>query len=77
MLLALLRWFGRNLTTLLLAFVLAIVVWVSAVLTADPNETRIYNRTVTLVGQDFEPHVNRQSSRSGPDHHPGAAFDSL
>jgi YbbR domain-containing protein len=52
MLLAPLRWLGRNLTTLLLAFILAVVVWVSAVLTADPNEERIYNRTVTLVGQD-------------------------
>lgn len=51
MLLAPLRWLGRNLTTLLLAFILAVVVWVSAVLTADPNEERIYNRNVNLVGQ--------------------------
>jgi YbbR domain-containing protein len=51
MLLAPLRWIGRNLTSLLLAFILAVVVWVSAVLTADPNEERIFNRTVSLVGQ--------------------------
>ncbi len=51
MLFAPFRWLGRNLTTLLLAFILAVVVWVSAVLTADPNEERIYNRTINLVGQ--------------------------
>ena len=31
-----LRWLGRNLSTLLLAFVLAVVVWVSSILTTDP-----------------------------------------
>lgn len=33
-----LRWFGENFATLLLAFILAIAVWVSAVVAADPNE---------------------------------------
>jgi YbbR domain-containing protein len=33
-----LRWFVRNLGTLLLAFLLAFAVWISAVVTADPNE---------------------------------------
>lgn len=47
MLLAPLRWLGRNLGTLLLAFVLAIVVWVSATVTADPNVERTY-RAVTI-----------------------------
>ncbi len=31
------RWIGRNIGTLLLAFALALLVWVSAVLSADPN----------------------------------------
>ncbi len=35
--LAPLRWLMRNLSTLVLALILATVVWVSAVLTADPN----------------------------------------
>lgn len=49
-----LRWLGRNLSTLLLAFVLAVIVWVSAVVAADPNEERVYSRGVTLevIGKD-------------------------
>lgn len=42
------RWLGKNLSTLLLAFVLAVVVWVSAVVAADPNEERVYPRAVSL-----------------------------
>ncbi|MEW5872216.1 MAG: CdaR family protein [Chloroflexota bacterium] len=41
-LLAPLRWIARNLSTLLLAFILAVVVWVSAVVTADPNEEQTF-----------------------------------
>jgi YbbR domain-containing protein len=32
------QWLGRNLSTLLLSFLLALAVWVSAVLSADPNQ---------------------------------------
>lgn len=32
------KWLGKNLSTILLAFILSIVVWISAVVTADPNE---------------------------------------
>jgi YbbR domain-containing protein len=48
------RWLGRNLGTLLLALILAIVVWVSAVVAADPNEKRLYPRAVPLevTGKD-------------------------
>ncbi len=48
------RWLGRNLGTLLLALILAIVVWVSAVVAADPNEKRLYPRAVPLevMGKD-------------------------
>jgi YbbR domain-containing protein len=42
-----LRWLVRNLGTLLLAFLLAIAVWISAVVTADPNEQSTY-RPVTI-----------------------------
>jgi len=35
---AALRWFGENFLTLLLALILAIAVWVSAVVATDPNE---------------------------------------
>jgi YbbR domain-containing protein len=47
MLLAPLRWLARNLSTLLLAFLLAVVVWVTAVISNDPNEEATY-RAVTL-----------------------------
>lgn len=49
-----LRWLVTNLSTLLLAFALAIVVWVSAVLSADPNETRLLSRLVPIevIGQN-------------------------
>ena len=54
MLMGPIRWLGRNLSSLLLAFVLAVVVWVSAVVAADPNEERVYLRLVPieLIGQD-------------------------
>jgi YbbR domain-containing protein len=43
-----LRWLGRNLSALLLAFLLAVVVWVSAVLATDPNVEADYTRPVEL-----------------------------
>jgi YbbR domain-containing protein len=48
------HWLGRNLGTLLLAFALALVVWVSSVISADPNidcptPIRI---PVDVIGQD-------------------------
>jgi len=46
-----LNWIARNLSTLILAFILAVVVWVSAVLDADPNRERTYTRSVELLGQ--------------------------
>lgn len=42
------RWLGRNLSTLVLAFLLAVVVWVSAVLSTDPNVEAVYSRSVEL-----------------------------
>lgn len=48
---SLLSRFGRNLSTLLLAFILALVVWVAAVLDSDPNRDRTYLRNIMLIGQ--------------------------
>lgn len=54
MLLGPIRWLGRNLSSLFLAFVLAVIVWVSAVVAADPSEERVYQRPVPIeiIGQD-------------------------
>jgi YbbR domain-containing protein len=48
------RWLGRNLGTLLLAFALALVVWVSSVVAEDPNIDCSSPTSVPLevVGQD-------------------------
>jgi YbbR domain-containing protein len=47
-----LRWLVRNFRTLFLAFGLALVVWVSSVIAADPNETRTYsNVPLETVGK--------------------------
>lgn len=48
------RLFAKNLRTFLLALVLGISVWVSAVSAADPNEVRVFPRPIPIevVGQD-------------------------
>ncbi len=48
------RWFASNIRTFLLALVLAIAVWISAVTSADPDEMRIYPNAIPLeiIGQD-------------------------
>ncbi len=50
MLLKLFRWFVRNLGTLIIASILALIVWVSAVIAADPNEERTYLRPLPVIG---------------------------
>ncbi len=49
-----LRWFTTNLRTFLLAFALALAVWVTAVTAADPDETQVYPAPIPIeyVGQD-------------------------
>lgn len=49
-----LRWLAKNLGTLLTAFILAVIVWVSAVRASDPNEEHILTRSVQIeiIGQD-------------------------
>jgi hypothetical protein len=47
MLVRLVRWFSRNLGNLVLAFIMAVVVWVAATISAtDPNQESIYPRSV-------------------------------
>jgi YbbR domain-containing protein len=53
--LAILRWLGKNIGTLLMAFVLSMVVWISAVVAADPNVEQTLNRGVPLEIEDLEP----------------------
>lgn len=45
-------WLGKNLSALLLAFFLSLVVWISAVVTADPNEEHVMRAiAIEKVGQ--------------------------
>jgi YbbR domain-containing protein len=48
------RWIAANFRTFLLAFVLAIAVWVTAVTSANPDETQIYPHPIPIefIGQD-------------------------
>jgi YbbR domain-containing protein len=48
------RWFASNIRTFLLALILGVAVWVSAVSAADPDVERLYPRSVPIeiVGQD-------------------------
>jgi YbbR domain-containing protein len=54
MIIRILRWLGKNISTLLVALLLALVVWVSAVLSADPNVNCDLGRQVPieLIGKD-------------------------
>jgi YbbR domain-containing protein len=47
-----LRWLGRNLSTLLLAFILSLIVWGSAVTAADPNQERVFQVPIEVIGQN-------------------------
>jgi len=49
------RWIFRNLGTMILALVLAIAVWVSAVTAADPDEVRTFPRVIPLQLQAKDP----------------------
>ena len=50
---AALRWLTRNFGTLLTAFALAVIVWVSSVISSDPNEEQILGRAIPIeiIGQ--------------------------
>lgn len=59
-----LRWLAKNIGTLLTAFILAVIVWVSAVIASDPNENLPLERPVQIeiIGQD--PNLQIMSDRS-------------
>lgn len=44
------RWLARNISTFLLALVLAIIAWVAAVTAADPNQEQEYSVVVDIIG---------------------------
>ena len=48
----LLRWLGRNISTLLIAFILASIVWASAVTAVDPNEERVFDIPIEVLGKN-------------------------
>lgn len=49
-----LRWLAKNFSTLLTAFILGVIIWVSAVIASDPNEEHVLARPVPIeiIGQD-------------------------
>ena len=49
-----LRWLAKNLGTLLTAFIMAVIVWVSSVVASDPNVDNTLSRPVAIevIGQD-------------------------
>ncbi len=44
------RWTRKNLGTLFLAFALAVIVWISAVTSADPNQEKNYSVPIEIIG---------------------------
>ncbi len=52
MIISALRWLGRNLSTLLMAFILALIVWISAVISEDPNLEEVLQRPVRSKKSD-------------------------
>ncbi len=42
------RWLATNFRTFLLAFALALVVWVTAVTSANPDETQVYPNPIPI-----------------------------
>lgn len=50
------RWLGQNVGSLLLAFILSVVVWITAQVSEDPNEQRVFPRNIPLqlVGRDAD-----------------------
>jgi YbbR domain-containing protein len=52
-----LRWLGRNLRTFLLAFALAVAVWVTAVTSANPDQTQTYPNPVPIEYIGLNPNL--------------------
>ena len=57
----LMRWLGNHLGTLILAFILALAVWISAVVSTDPNEERTLRPiNLEVIGQPSDSVVVNQ-----------------
>lgn len=61
-----LRWLARYFSSLVTALILAVIVWVSAVIASDPNEEQILNRPVPIeiIGQDSNLQILGDVSRT-------------
>jgi len=57
-----LRWLGRNLSTMTLAFILAALVWGSAITAADPNEYRTFEVPIEIIGRDVDTEIMNEVS---------------
>ncbi len=57
MIVSALRWLGRNLGTLLMAFILALIVWVSAKISEDPNQEDILQRQIPIEKIGLNPEL--------------------
>lgn len=73
------RWIAGNLGALLLSFILALIVWVSAVTASDPNVERTRNVPLEIMGQESDtlivgsiPAQARVSMRA-----PGSVWDQI
>lgn len=56
------RWLGRNLGTLLLAGILSLIVWVSAVMSKDPNEEQQLPRAIPIEVLHQDPSLRIMNS---------------
>ena len=52
-----LRWLGRNLSAFILAFALAVVVWIFAVTATDTNMDRIFIIPIQVLGQEADTEI--------------------
>ncbi len=68
------RWLATNFRTFLLAFALAVAVWVIAVTSANPDETQAYPKPIPIeyVGQDPSLIMADTAPRAGANYTAGA-----
>ncbi len=57
MIVSALHWLGRNLSTLLMAFILALIVWVSAMISDDPSQEDVLQRQVPVEKIGLNPEL--------------------
>lgn len=54
------RWLGKNISAFLLAFFLAIAVWISAVTAIDPNQERVFIVPIETLGQEANTEITSE-----------------